>query len=203
MTSSNGNIFRVTGLLCGEFTGPRHKGQWRGALMLPLICVWTNAWVNNRDAGDLRRYRVHYDVTVMDSGTCPLSLRGRTFLNSLPSNTEQGDNDRRQAIDVQFIPRINVYSRITQFLHDDVMKWKHFPRYWPFERGIHRSPVNSPHKGQWRGALMFSLICAWIDGSVNTGEACDLRRHRAHYDVTLFTICATVFHIGALHLEVF
>ena len=43
--------------------------------------------------------------------------------------------------------------------HDDVIKWKHFPRYWPFVRGIHQSPVNSPHKGQWRGALMFSLIC--------------------------------------------
>ena len=45
-------------------------------------------------------------------------------------------------------------------LHDDVIKWKHFPRNWPFVRGIHRSPVNSPHKGQWRRALMFSLICA-------------------------------------------
>ena len=44
--------------------------------------------------------------------------------------------------------------------HDDVIKWKHFPSYCPFVRGIHRSPVNSPHKGQWRGALMFSLICA-------------------------------------------
>ena len=44
--------------------------------------------------------------------------------------------------------------------HDDVIKWKHFPRYWPFGRGIHRSPVNSPYKDQWRGALMFSLICA-------------------------------------------
>ena len=41
------------------------------------------------------------------------------------------------------------------FAHDDVMKWKHFPRYWPFVRGIHRSPVNSPHKCQWRGALNF------------------------------------------------
>ena len=39
--------------------------------------------------------------------------------------------------------------------HDDVIKWKHFPRYRPFVRGIHRSPVISPHKGQWRGALMF------------------------------------------------
>ena len=45
-------------------------------------------------------------------------------------------------------------------LHDDVIKWKHFPRYWYFVRGNHRSPVNSPHKAQWRGALMFSLICA-------------------------------------------
>ena len=43
------------------------------------------------------------------------------------------------------------------FLHDDIIKWKHFPRYWPFVRGIHWSPVNSPHKGQWRGALMFCL----------------------------------------------
>ena len=47
------------------------------------------------------------------------------------------------------------------------------------------SPVNSPHKGQWCGALVFSLICAWINGWVNTREAGDLRRHRAHYDVTV------------------
>ena len=57
--------------------------------------------------------------------------------------------------------------------HDDVIKWKHFPHYWPFVRGIHRSPVNSPHKGQWHGAYMFSLICAWINGWVNNREAGD------------------------------
>ena len=68
-------------------------------------------------------------------------------------------------------------------IHDDLIKWKHFPRYWPFVRGIHRSPVNSPHKGQWRGALMFTLICARINGWVNNREAGDLRRYRAHYDV--------------------
>ena len=67
--------------------------------------------------------------------------------------------------------------------HDDVIKWKHFPRNWPFVRGIHRSPVNSPHKGQWRGALMFILICVWINDWVNDREAGDLRRYRAHYDV--------------------
>ena len=69
------------------------------------------------------------------------------------------------------------------YSHDGVIKWKHFSRYWPFVRGIHRSPVNSPHKGQWRGASMFSLICAWINGWVHNREAGDLRRHRAHCDV--------------------
>ena len=58
-----------------------------------------------------------------------------------------------------------------------------FSRYWPFVRGIHQSRVNSPHKDQWCGALMFSLICVWINGWVNTREASDLRRYHAHYDV--------------------
>ena len=63
------NSRNQSGPLCGEFTGHHwstHKDQWRGALMFSLICVWTNGWVNNRDAGDLRRYRAHYDVTVME-----------------------------------------------------------------------------------------------------------------------------------------
>ena len=83
--------------------------------------------------------------------------------------------------------------------HDDVIKWKHFPRYWPFVRGIHRSrwiqpvPVNSPYNGQWRGALMFSLICAWINDWVNNREAGDLRRHRGHYDVNVMpNVCQVV-----------
>ena len=67
--------------------------------------------------------------------------------------------------------------------------WRHqmetFSRNWPFVWGIHRSPVNSPHKDQWRGALMFSLICVWINGWVNNREAGDLRRYHAHYDVTV------------------
>ena len=57
-------------------------------------------------------------------------------------------------------PRLPVFHDKGLPRHDDVIKWKYFPRYWPFVRGIHRWPVNSLHKGQWRGALMFSLICA-------------------------------------------
>ena len=72
--------------------------------------------------------------------------------------------------------------------HDDVIKWKPFPHYhdyWLFVWGIYRSPVNSPYKGQWRGALMFSLICTWINGWVNNGEAGDLRHCCTQYDVTV------------------
>ena len=78
MTSSNGNIFRVTGSLCREFTSHRwiHSpvtGEFPSqkpvtqALMFSLIYAWINAWVNNREAGDLRRHGAHYDVTVMSS----------------------------------------------------------------------------------------------------------------------------------------
>ena len=66
MTSSNGNIFRVTDHLCAEFTGEfPAKSQWHGALMFSLICTWINGWANNGKAGDLRRHPTHYDVIVM------------------------------------------------------------------------------------------------------------------------------------------
>ena len=80
---------------------------------------------------------------------------------------------------------VHTYNHDRFCIRDDVIKWKPFPRCWPFVRGIHRSPVNSPHEGQWRGALMFSFIYAWINGWVNNREACYLRRHCAHYDTTV------------------
>ena len=69
MTSSNGNIFRVTGYLCGEFTGPRWISGTK-ASDTEIWCFlwsapWINSWVNNGEAGDLWRYRAHYDVIVM------------------------------------------------------------------------------------------------------------------------------------------
>ena len=74
-----------------------------------------------------------------------------------------------------------------------------FSRYWPFVRGNHRSPMNFPHKGQWRRALMFSLICVWINGWVNNREAGDLRRHRAIYDTTvMYTAIQLIVNPGHL-----
>ena len=83
--------------------------------------------------------------------------------------------------------------------HGDVIKWIQIPLYWPFLRGIHRSQANSPHKGQWRRALSFSLIYTWIKGCVNNREAGNSRRHRAHYDVIVMnaeSVSVTSHHHG-------
>ena len=77
-------------------------------------------------------------------------------------------------------------------IHDDVIKWKHLPRYWPFMMGIHRSLVDSPHKGQWRGALVLSLICAWTN-RLSKQSRCQwfgtpsrsLRRHCNYYSLAI------------------
>ena len=107
-----------------------------------------------------------------------------SFNNSLSNNSNSNINGNVNDDNITiFIP-----------VHDDVIKWKHFPRYWPFVRGIHRSPVNSPHKGQWRGALMFTLIWARINAWVNNREAGDLRRYRTHSDVIVMFIVGYILY---------
>ena len=85
-------------------------------------------------------------------------------------------------------------------VYDDVIKWKHFTHYWPFVRGIHRSPVDSPHKGQSRRALMFPLVFTWTNGCANNRDAGDLRRNRIHFDVTVM-IRHGFLHHPALVIE--
>ena len=86
-----------------------HKGQWRGALMFSLICVWINGWViNNHEAGDLRRYRAHYDVIAMV----------KTISNSsLIMNHCHWPNKPRLMSYVQLI--LSPYSKSSHFFHDD------------------------------------------------------------------------------------
>ena len=133
-----------------------------------LISVATNSRANNCDAGDLRQYRAHYDVTVI----------ARLF------NSDGRKAERWHQLLCDPVPKLMYIFEH----HDGIIKWTNVPRHWPFVRGIHRSPVNFPHKGQLRGALMLSLICAWINGYVNSREAGDLRRYRAHYDVTVMRL---------------
>ena len=104
------------------------------------------------------------------------------------------DQSHNHTVHLSHIPQCIMQNRVVH--HDDVVKWKHFPRYWPFMRGIHRPPMNSPHKGQWRGALLFSLICAWTNGWGNHRNAGDLRCYRAHYDVTVMTFLFWMTYCG-------
>ena len=123
-------------------------------ILVPNSCqaiIWTNDYLVTDAYVRHRRY-----LTKLSPDDCLMCARSSSFLNG----TSILENPRtKSARD-----------------HDDVIKWKHFLRYWP---------LNSPHKGQWRGALMFSLICARINSWVNNGEAGDLGHNRAHYDVTV------------------
>ena len=79
MTSSNGNIFRVTGHMSGEFTGPGESPTQRPvtqSLIFSLICARINGWVDNRKAGDLRRLRSHYDgiVVISNRSLCCMKI---------------------------------------------------------------------------------------------------------------------------------
>ena len=70
--------------------------------------------------------------------------------------------------------------------HDDVINGNiALRRYWRLVKGIHRSPVDFPHRGQWGEALVFSVICYWTNSWANNLGADDLRRRCAHYYVTV------------------
>ena len=145
MTSSNGNIdcpfVRYWPFVRGIHRWPvnsHHKDQWRRASMFSLICAWINIWVNNREAGDLRRNRAQYDVIVMKDN----ALTGLANCLCAYENT-----------------------------HDDVIKWKHFPRYWPFVRGIHWSPeFPSQRPVTWSFDVFFDLHPSVRCGARPSGE---------------------------------
>ena len=81
-------------------------------------------------------------------------------------------------------------------VHSYVIKWKHFPCYWPFVRGIHLSPLSSRHRGQWCRALIYSLIPVWANSWANNRDARDLRCLLAYYDIIVmlpWIICGDRF----------
>ena len=86
-----------------------------------------------------------------------------------------------------------IRSNYIGLVHDDVIKWKHFPCYWLFAWGIYRSTMDSSHKDQWRGALIFSYICAWTNGLANSRGAGDVMCLRTHYDVTVMSLTHRYF----------
>ena len=77
---------------------------------------------------------------------------------------------------------------LLDYLHDDVIKWKHYPRYWPFVRGIHRWPVDCPHKASDAELWCFFFYLRLNKRWASNRDAGDLRRHRTQYDVTLMVL---------------
>ena len=95
--------------------------------------------------------------------------------------------DKQTAFSVQAPKCLQTFTHILQVYFSSTgsimtmmgaIKWKHFLCYWRFVKGIHRWPVDSPQKDQWRRALMFSLICAWTNRSGSNRYAGDFRRYR-------------------------
>ena len=150
MTSSNGNIFRVTGYLCGEFTGD---------------CVWINGWVSNREAGDLRLYRANYDVILM-----------KNIFRVITTSFGQWDppyiakytlwNTFITVLFFQSCQRIMMTSSNGNLFHVTGPLWG-------------ESPVTDgfPSKRAVTQSFMFSLMCDWTNGWANSLEAGDFSRH--------------------------
>ena len=164
MKSSNGNLFRVTGLFVwGIHRSPvnsPHEGRWRGALMFFFffICAWTNSWAHNGEAGDLRRHRGHYGVIVM---ICS-------------ENSLRNYQDFTRMCFYDGFHRWRKYQWTGWLLFPVTLRWRHNGRddvsnhqshncllNRSFRRrskktsklrvtglcaGIHRRPMNSPHK---------------------------------------------------------
>ena len=132
--------------------------------------------------------QIHYEY--LCTGSRSYSNWSRNWI-CLADHLNQGPLTRRN-----YCPRSHFVSIIPRMspnlgqnpspkdkIHDDVIKWKRFTAQLVLCAGNSPVPVNSPHKGQWRGALVFSLICVWINCWVNNREAGDLRRYRGYYDV--------------------
>ena len=136
--------------LCGEFTGDQ--------------------WITQTNGTMSKRRKIKKRIIEK-----PWKLTG----NSTAATPDKSDTD---CVNINLICWICVWWRLLINNQSNllIIKRKHFPRYWPFMRGIHRSPVNSPHKGRWREALMFPLIWAWTNGWANNRDTGDLRRHGAH-----------------------
>ena len=181
---------------------------------LILLLVWSSVLRKSRATGDLRRLHAHttssfcmlmkWDaLTLMwrhphvclwiETPKTPVWRHPTLKRKSRQGNSPSGHWGCWIKASTSLVTTGSITLATFPFLHDDVIKWKHFPRYCPFVLGIHRSPVNSPHKGQRRGALIFSLIWASINGWVNNREAGDLRRNRPHYDVTVMCVWNALF----------
>ena len=176
--------------LSGWQLSSSHRGQWVNRCF-PFIVGLFNCNTSHTQSSQRISLKILMNVWFLkfhktrdwpQSGSPGLKI-SEWFATNLAQECQNGQNNqmahhthiqRKATSTIEYVCAIEAK-------HDDVIKWKHFPRNWPF---VVNSP-NSPRKDQWRGALMVYLICAWINDWVNNGEVGDLRRHRGHYDVNV------------------
>ena len=138
-----------------------HKCKTLDVLAISRVMIaqsWENTLAGLRGANAFSA-----SVTIFSSSSSNAIQISETYTNQLYSNELWHLHFKHKHLEYTVPGNLS--------FHDDFIKWKHFTRYWPFVRENHRSPVKCPHKDQWRRALMLCLICAWVNGWVNNGEA--------------------------------
>ena len=195
ITSSNGNIFRVLALWSPMNSA--HKGQWRGALMFSMLSKQSWGWWFETPSRSLWRHCNDRQLFQCGAGVSAILKCLRARKASKLGVIKRGIN---RSVDSPH-KRTSYTESVSMLWHHHVEASPRTNTWWRHQMetvsallaicaGNSPAPVNSPHKGQWRGALMFSLICARINGWVNNREAGDLRRHPTHCDVIVMTLVA-------------
>ena len=128
------------------------RSMWYGIVLSGLI-------LGLHPSNERRRYKVTLSlIGCAQTYNQPSLCRYYSYIylsSQYQSNPDSTDVEIHSKSIYMYIYTIcyQIYKGNVNYIsHDDVVQWKHFPHYWPFKRGIHRSPVNSPHKSQWRGA---------------------------------------------------
>ena len=154
MTSSNENIFGITGHLCREFTGHRlillaKAERWCSF----FICASLNGWASNREAGNLRRHRAHYDVIVMVNDISPRMVAGRfSIYHDIPSTIKV------TLIEMSYQTCIKITQTYDLYMNHNMTS--RFPKYVKRERLNHDAKMCSiSHEIYTRMCLMY---CGYI-----------------------------------------
>ena len=176
------------------------------SMIIFTTCLWNNVLLAGRQLienwwSPIRFYHItHTNMFPTSIGLCQITIIGIKSMKLQPSifvhqNKPILDNTASLSKNIYirlYAPRPTTaifngpFVDVQIFLHhDDVINWTRFTRYWLFVREIHQWQVNCSYKGQWCGALMFSLIFSWTNGWANSRYAGDLKRNRDHCDVTV------------------